>query len=351
MLWGHRNDPVNFHRCLQDFDRRLPDLLDALRPERPPHPDLGSRLRPDDAVDRPLARVRAAARVRRGAERGGPDPRGRRVRRRRRDRQRLARRRGGAARRPGRADRRAVTRLDDPHSSRASTPTRRACGGAQRRSPADRRGRGRARPRRRGRGASSGPSACSRSAAAGASSQRGSDARPALDVIGRRPVAAHGRARRERGVDARRSPTCSSCRSRTARSTSRSRRGCSTTCPISIGRRGARARAAARRPSRGRDQLDDFHLHELRELVGSGPSTLDVLARERRGAPRASVRDAFAATTSTVSSSSRTAARSRSTCAPRSRCRRSSGTCPEAIDEPFFARRATLDLRRGEGAS
>jgi len=31
-LWGHRNDPVNFHRCLQDFDHRLTDLLDALRP-------------------------------------------------------------------------------------------------------------------------------------------------------------------------------------------------------------------------------------------------------------------------------------------------------------------------------
>jgi phosphopentomutase len=31
MLWGHRNDPVNFHRCLQDFDRRLPDVLDAMR--------------------------------------------------------------------------------------------------------------------------------------------------------------------------------------------------------------------------------------------------------------------------------------------------------------------------------
>ena len=30
-LWGHRNDPVNFHRCLQDFDRRLPDILDTLR--------------------------------------------------------------------------------------------------------------------------------------------------------------------------------------------------------------------------------------------------------------------------------------------------------------------------------
>jgi phosphopentomutase len=32
MLWGHRNDPVNFHRCLQEFDRRLIDILDALRP-------------------------------------------------------------------------------------------------------------------------------------------------------------------------------------------------------------------------------------------------------------------------------------------------------------------------------
>ncbi len=31
MLWGHRNDPVNFHRCLQDFDRRLSDILETLR--------------------------------------------------------------------------------------------------------------------------------------------------------------------------------------------------------------------------------------------------------------------------------------------------------------------------------
>jgi phosphopentomutase len=30
-LWGHRNDPVNFHRSLQDFDHRLPDLLAHLR--------------------------------------------------------------------------------------------------------------------------------------------------------------------------------------------------------------------------------------------------------------------------------------------------------------------------------
>jgi len=31
-LWGHRNDPVNFHRCLQAFDHRLTDLLGCLRP-------------------------------------------------------------------------------------------------------------------------------------------------------------------------------------------------------------------------------------------------------------------------------------------------------------------------------
>jgi phosphopentomutase len=30
-LWGHRNDPVNFHRSLQDFDSRLPELLAHLR--------------------------------------------------------------------------------------------------------------------------------------------------------------------------------------------------------------------------------------------------------------------------------------------------------------------------------
>src|SRR5207249_4466513 len=32
MLWGHRNDPVNFHRSLQDFDRRPPHILEAPQP-------------------------------------------------------------------------------------------------------------------------------------------------------------------------------------------------------------------------------------------------------------------------------------------------------------------------------
>ena len=108
MLWGHRNDPVNFHRCLQDFDRRLPDILEALREGDLLHPHVGPRLRPDDAVDRPLARARAPARVRGGTQRSRADPRGGRVRRRRRDGERLARRqvaRQAPPRPPDRADR------------------------------------------------------------------------------------------------------------------------------------------------------------------------------------------------------------------------------------------------------
>ena len=33
MLFGHRNDPVGFHRCLQEFDRALPSLLELLGPD------------------------------------------------------------------------------------------------------------------------------------------------------------------------------------------------------------------------------------------------------------------------------------------------------------------------------
>jgi phosphopentomutase len=31
MIWGHRRDPEGFHKCLQEFDARIPDLLGALR--------------------------------------------------------------------------------------------------------------------------------------------------------------------------------------------------------------------------------------------------------------------------------------------------------------------------------
>ena len=90
MLWGHRNDPVNFHRCLQDFDRRLPGHPRGAPSRRPPDHHLRPRLRSDDRVDGPFAGARAPARVRGGAERGRANPRGRRVRGRGRDRQRLA---------------------------------------------------------------------------------------------------------------------------------------------------------------------------------------------------------------------------------------------------------------------
>jgi phosphopentomutase len=95
-LWGHRNDPVNFHRCLQDFA------------ERPVDPHVGPRLRSDDALDGPLARARDAARLRRRAELLGADPR-RRVRRRRCDRERVAEGEGAVARNPRPADPDAVS--------------------------------------------------------------------------------------------------------------------------------------------------------------------------------------------------------------------------------------------------
>ena len=67
MIYGHRNDPEGFHRCLREFDRALPGPARGAAARRPAGAQLRPRLRPDDAVDRPLARVRAA---------GRPHPRG-----------------------------------------------------------------------------------------------------------------------------------------------------------------------------------------------------------------------------------------------------------------------------------
>jgi phosphopentomutase len=33
MTYGHRNDPDGFHRCLQEIDASIPDLLGALGPD------------------------------------------------------------------------------------------------------------------------------------------------------------------------------------------------------------------------------------------------------------------------------------------------------------------------------
>ena len=63
LIYGHRNDPEGFHGCLQEFDRELPQIRAALRPD-----DLlilcsDHGCDPTTAVDRPLARARAAGRA------------------------------------------------------------------------------------------------------------------------------------------------------------------------------------------------------------------------------------------------------------------------------------------------
>src|SRR5207248_7956857 len=75
------------------------------------------RRRPADPVDRPLARARDAARLRRRAQRRGARSRGR-VCRRRRNRQYLAEGQVAVARGPGPADHRALSLLNDPGAVR-----------------------------------------------------------------------------------------------------------------------------------------------------------------------------------------------------------------------------------------
>ena len=117
MLWGHRNDPENFHRCLRTSTGGCPDILEALRDgdllvitsDHGCDPTTPST---DHSREHALLLLAYAE----GQERGRADPRGRRVRRRRRDRERLARRQ--AERQAARhADRHAV-RLDDPEAVR-----------------------------------------------------------------------------------------------------------------------------------------------------------------------------------------------------------------------------------------
>ena len=176
-LWGHRNDPVNFHRCLQDFDRRLPDLLDALRPNdllilTSDHGCDPTTPSTDHSREHALLLAyvegrNAAGRIHEDGEfadvgatvnawLGG---------------------KSRAARRPGHADRRAVSRLDDPalvarEYADESRLRRRAAGYAGAGRATTRASRSSPPSSRRRRGA------CSRSAAAGASSRSGSRARP-----------------------------------------------------------------------------------------------------------------------------------------------------------------------------
>ena len=69
MTYGHRNDPEGFHRCLQEFDAAIPDLRAALGPDDLLVLTSDHGCDPTTALDRPLARVRAAARARARARR------------------------------------------------------------------------------------------------------------------------------------------------------------------------------------------------------------------------------------------------------------------------------------------
>jgi phosphopentomutase len=71
MLWGHRNDPVNFHRCLQDFDRQARDILEALRPGDLLIITSDHGLRPDTPSTDHSRGARAAARLRVGTNARG----------------------------------------------------------------------------------------------------------------------------------------------------------------------------------------------------------------------------------------------------------------------------------------
>src|SRR6185295_3435306 len=120
---AHLREPRRDRHALGPSQRpgQLPPLPAGLRPpparrarrlarRRSPDPHLRPRLRPDDALDRPLARARAPAGLRSRPQRRGSDLRGRGVLGRRRDGQCLARRQAGTRASRG-ADSRAVTAI------------------------------------------------------------------------------------------------------------------------------------------------------------------------------------------------------------------------------------------------
>ena len=133
---------------------------------------------------------------------------------------------------------------------------------------------------------------------------------------------------RERGVDASRRRRAGAAVRGRRRSTSWWRRGCSTTFPTSLAGSPRSRASCARGDVSSRRRTRRFHLHELRELVGSGPSTLK-FSREngeehlRHALRGRSERDRHRRRRS---SSTDRAQRRGVRAAHRSRCRRSSRT-------------------------
>ena len=318
MLWGHRNDPENFHRCLQDFDRRLPDLLDALR-----EGDL-LVITSDHGIDPTttstdhsreygllLAYVQgknAAGRIHEGE-----------FARRRRDGERVARREGGARgdlRHSRSSSREAAQRSRSV--VRREYATRRAS-----RARSDLRARRRARMRATSRSQAVAEVAPRRVLEVGCG--RGELAERMQRELGADVVAvdqsrADGRARARARASTRGSATSRSCRSRTGRSTAPSPPGCSTTCPTSTARSPSSRACCGPAAGWSRSRTASDHLLELWALVGRDrPRTPTFFTRERRGAPARGTSRASSGATPTGRSRSPTGRRSRRYVGSRSR--------------------------------
>ena len=345
MLWGHRNDPVNFHRCLQDFDRRLEDILEALRPgdlliltsDHGCDPTTPST---DHSREHALLLAYAAGRNAHGRRARG------RVRRRRRDRERLARRQGAGPRHPGHADPARREGLDDPSSSARQYATEDESRGAPAPLYGNADGPDRARGGVRGRRGGARRDACSRSAAARVSSRSGSQDELGVAVVVVDSPSAWSSWHAAAGSTPA-SATSRSCRSTTARSTAPSPRGCSSTSRTSTAgspsSRGCCGPADGSSPSRTRARPSRRAARPRRSRT-TWP--LAVRARERRRAARAATSHASSGATSTGASRSTTTSAVRAYLASFERDARLEPQPVRVV--PLLVRRRQLRLRRDE---
>ena len=348
MLWGHRNDPVNFHRCLQDFDRRLPDMLEALRARRPARSS-----RPTTAATRRRRRPTTRASTRccsptppAATRRGGSTRTASSPTSARRcnawlggeDRRQAARRAGRSSSRDG---------SNDPRRRRAPSTRRRTGSRRGRAAYEDSTGRMRRELAFEAVAEVDAAHACSRSAAGRASSRSGSAASSAAEVVAVDISPRMVELARARGVDARVGDV-RSFHSRTQRSTASSPPGCCTTSPTSTAALAELARVL--RPG-GRLVAVTNCARSPAGAVGrcsapTGALGPAVQSRERRRDPRARISSASSGETPrgtmTFADIGRRSARY---FARRDAHDRSASTAPGARRRRWSSRAAPVDLR------